>query len=141
MTLDALGDLNWLAVVVAAIAFFALGAVWYATPVFGKLWASAMGWDPPADYKPSPAGYIVPAITCFVSTVAIALLAVATKTDTVSEAIVLALVGGAGLAGAAIMVTGFFDPMKPKPVTHALINAGYQVVGLLIVSVIVALWQ
>ena len=36
MSFDALGDLNWLAVIVAAIAYFALGAIWFAPPVFGK---------------------------------------------------------------------------------------------------------
>lgn len=37
MSFDVLGDLNWLAVVVAAIAYFALGALWYAPPVFGTI--------------------------------------------------------------------------------------------------------
>lgn len=36
MSLDTLGDLNWLAVVAATLAYFALGAVWYAPPIFGR---------------------------------------------------------------------------------------------------------
>ena len=32
MTFDSLSDLNWLAVLVAALAYFAIGAVWYAPP-------------------------------------------------------------------------------------------------------------
>lgn len=34
--------INWLAVIVAAVAFFGLGAVWYG-PVFGKAWQKAVG--------------------------------------------------------------------------------------------------
>ncbi len=47
MTLDVLGDLNWLTVLVAAIAFFALDAVWYAQPVFGKAWTRASNFQLP----------------------------------------------------------------------------------------------
>ena len=38
MTLDGLGDLNWLAVLVAALVYFILGAIWYAPPIFGRAW-------------------------------------------------------------------------------------------------------
>ena len=30
--------INWLAVLVAAIAYFALGAIWFSRPVFGARW-------------------------------------------------------------------------------------------------------
>ncbi len=141
MTLDVLGELNWLAVIVATVAYFALGGLWYAERVFGKAWMRSMDWQPPADYKPSPAVYLVPALTCLISTVVTGMIAAATETDTLAEGIVLGLAVGVGYAGAAVMVTGFFDPKKPQPVTNALISAGYHVVGLLIVGIILALWQ
>jgi hypothetical protein len=47
MSFDVLGDLNWLVVLVAAVAYFVLGALWYAPPVFGKVWAAAGGFDLP----------------------------------------------------------------------------------------------
>ena len=37
-----LGTLNWLAVVVSALAAFALGALWYG-PLFGKAWQALSG--------------------------------------------------------------------------------------------------
>src|SRR4051812_43382049 len=37
MNTSFLSDLNWLHVLVAAIAYFALGALWY-SPLFGKKW-------------------------------------------------------------------------------------------------------
>jgi len=43
--------LNWLAILVAVVASFALGAIWYG-PLFGKVWAKAMGF---ADTKPAGA--------------------------------------------------------------------------------------
>ncbi len=37
-------DLNYVAIIVASLAQFAFGAVWY-TPVFGKLWGKIHGFD------------------------------------------------------------------------------------------------
>lgn len=41
--MDYVQDLNWVAVVVAALAAFAVGAVWYSEGVFGKAWMKAAG--------------------------------------------------------------------------------------------------
>lgn len=140
MSLDTLGELNWLAVIVAAIAFFALGAVWYAPPVFGRAWQRAAGAELPEGTRPGIAYYVGPLATCFLSTVATAMLALATGTDTFGEAIVLGLVVGIGLAAAVAFVGGVFDPHKPQPLLWFAIFSGYQLVGLLIVAAIVALW-
>ena len=35
--------LNWLAIIVSALAFFALGAVWYTPVAFGKIWMKETG--------------------------------------------------------------------------------------------------
>jgi hypothetical protein len=43
MSFDLLDDLDWLAVIVAAIAYFVIGAIWYAQPVFGRAWSAAAG--------------------------------------------------------------------------------------------------
>jgi Protein of unknown function (DUF1761) len=141
MSFDTLGDVNWLAVIVATIAFFALGAVWYAPPVFGRAWQRASGIVVPEGERPGAAFYIGPLLTCFLSTVATAMLALATATDTFAEAIVLGLVAGIGYAAAVAFVGGIFDPHKPQPRIWFAIFSGYQVVGLLVVATIVALWD
>ncbi|HJP66708.1 MAG TPA: DUF1761 domain-containing protein [Actinomycetota bacterium] len=141
MSFGVLSDLNWLAVIVAAVAFFALGGIWYAPPVFGRAWRESMGWDMPEGQRPGPAFYIGPLITCFISSVAVAMIARATGSDTVGEGIVLGLVVGVGIAGAVLAVTGLFDPKKANPQLWAAIAIGYQVVGLVLVGVIVSTWR
>ena len=37
-------EINWIAILVAVVANFILGFVWY-TPLFGKVWAKEMGMD------------------------------------------------------------------------------------------------
>ncbi|MDQ2933502.1 MAG: DUF1761 domain-containing protein [Chloroflexota bacterium] len=45
MSIDALGDLNWLAVIVGPVVYFAIGAVWSTPILFGNTWQRAIGWD------------------------------------------------------------------------------------------------
>ena len=54
MEFGVLGDLNRLAVIVAGLLYYALGALWYAQAVFGRTWQQSMGWQPADDYRPSP---------------------------------------------------------------------------------------
>jgi len=141
LTLD-LGQLNWLAVVVGALVYFALGALWYSPMFLGKAWQRSIGWDesrtPP---EQSPMTYIVPLLAYVVMAVAVGLLAAATGTDELGEGIVLGLVLGIGLSLAHTFVDASFDPNKPQPYTWFAINGTYHALGLLIVAVVIALWQ
>ena len=127
--------------IVAGLAYFALGAAWFAPVTFGKAWQRSIGWQMPAGERPGPAFYIGPLITCLVATIAVAMLGQASGTDTFGEVIVLGLVAGIGIAGAILFVTGVFDPKKPDPMMWFGITAGYHLVGLLIASVIVSVWD
>ena len=142
MTFDVLGDLNWLAVLVAALAYFAIGALWYAPPLFGKAWMAAGGMaTPEAGSRPSPAIYLTPLVGSVLSSVALAMLAEATGSDTLQRGIVLGLVVAIGFAVSITFVTAQFESEKPKPMVWGAITAGYHAVGILVAAIIVASWQ
>ncbi len=42
MTLDVMSELNWLAVLVGAVIYFALGALWYSPMLFARPWQASM---------------------------------------------------------------------------------------------------
>ena len=138
MSFEVLGDLNWLAVIVATVAYFALGGLWYAGPVFGRAWTRASGIQVP-EGGPGPIFYAVPLLINLIATVATAMIAAATGSDTVSEGIVLGLVVGVGYAVALTALSATFDT-RPEPKTWFAISAGYHLVGLVIVAVIVSIW-
>ncbi|MFD9700477.1 DUF1761 domain-containing protein [Lentzea sp. NPDC059081] len=140
MSLSVLGDLNWLAVLVATIAYFALGSVWYAEYAFGRAYQRASGWDLNKPEKASPAILVVPLTTCFVLTLVTAMLGAASGTDTVMEGLLLGLVIGVGVALPVRFVTGSYDMTKPAPLTFAAIGAGYHVVGLTLAGAILGHW-
>jgi len=140
VTLD-LGQLNWLAIVVGALVYFGLGALWYSPMVFGRAWQRSIGWDesrtPP---QQSAMTYVVPVVAYLVMAIAVGLLAAATGTDEFVEGIVLGLVLGIGLSLAHTFVDASFDPNKPEPWTWFAINGTYHALGLVIVAVIIAIW-
>jgi Protein of unknown function (DUF1761) len=142
MTLD-LAGINWLAVIVATVIYFALGAVWFApqTPI-GRAWVAASGYESPTTGAASSnAFYLVPAATTFVMVVVTALIAAATGTDTLTEGVVLGLLVGIGYAAMIILTTAAFEFSKPRQWTWGIIDASYHVVGLLIAAVMLALWR
>jgi hypothetical protein len=142
VTFDFLSDLNWLAVIVAALAYFAIGAAWYAPGVFGRTWAAAGGFDlPEAGSRPSAAIYLTPLIGSVLSAIALGMIAAASGTDTFEEGIVLGLVVAVGFAIPIALVTAQFETQKPKPMVWGAINGGYHVVGNLLAATIVASWQ
>ena len=142
MSFEGLGELNWLAVVVGAILYFALGALWYSPMLFGTRWQRSVGWDPaqrPPEMKPTT--YAVPLVANLVMAVAVGLLAVATGTDTIGEGVVLGLILGVGLSLMHTLIDATFDPNKPEPWTWFAINGSYHALGLLIIAVIVSIWR
>jgi hypothetical protein len=141
MGFGVLGDLNWFAVVVGAVVYFGIGGLWYSPVAFGKQWQEAIGWDEADAERATPATmYVVPAVTCLLSTVALGMITEATATDTFGEGIVLGVVAGVLLVAPALYVTGFFDPRKPKPQVWIGITAGYHIVSILVIALILALW-
>jgi hypothetical protein len=49
-----LGSVNWWAVLVSTVIAYLIGAVWYAPPVFGDRWMSALGSKAPAPNRVKP---------------------------------------------------------------------------------------
>ena len=142
MSFDVLGDINWLAAIVAAVIYYAIGAAWYSPVLFGKPWMRSIGWDPDSDPpEVSAKDYAFPLIAYLIAAIAVAMLAVATSSDSFGEGVVLGLVVGMGLATVLAFVTATFDPQKKEPMVWFEVTAGYHLVGLLITSVLVSVWN
>lgn len=143
MSFDTLGDLNWLAVIIAAVAYYALGAIWYARQTFGSIWMDSIGWKPDPESGPqmSTANLVLPILAFLVTAIALGMLAASTGTDTLAEGIVLGLVAGVGVATMITLVTAAYDPISPKPMTWFFVTGGYHLVGILTASAIISVWH
>ena len=75
MILDFFGELNWLAILVATVAWFAFSAIWYSLPPLSKAWQRAAKIDMTAGGPPLALLFIPTLIGYFVTTVVIGLIA------------------------------------------------------------------
>ena len=140
MSID-LGGISWLAVVIATVVYFLLGAAWFApiTPI-GKAWVKAAAYESPTTGTLSTnAFYVIPLVTCLVMVTALALLAAAIGVGDLGAGITLGLVVGVGIAVPLLLTTAAFEFQKPQPFTWGLIDASYHAIGLTIAGAIIGL--
>lgn len=136
MAFDVIADVNWLAVLLAALAWFVLGAMWYIAPPIARRWQQAGGIEVPEGGGPNPVVFILTLVAYLVASTVTAMLAVATETNTVGEGAVLGFLVGVGYALTAAGVSAVYD-QKPEPVTWFSINGVFNVAGLTVVGVII----
>jgi hypothetical protein len=136
MTFDVLSEINYLAVVVAALAFFAWSAIYYAPPVTGRAWQKAAGLTQ-QQTRPTPGIFVASYIAYFLMALTLAAIARATGSSDFADGLVLGLFVGVGIAAAGIWNGGLYE----QRLNLAWINIGNVVVGFIIVAVIVTVWD
>jgi hypothetical protein len=110
---DVVSELNWLAIILATLAYFVLGAVWF-TPLFGAQYDKALDTKRPKNQKWPMLYYIGPFISAFVTTVATALLVYVLNILQMSYAVLLGLILGIGYA-MSVSFNNAINPKTPRP--------------------------
>ncbi len=137
MIFDFFGDLNWLAVVVATIAWFVFSAIWYSAPPLSNAWQREAKVTPTEG--PPLATLLIPTfIGYFVTTIVIAMLARAVGATDAADGIALGVALGVGFGVVGALVTQLFEQKGPL---YWLINGANAIIAFSIVAVIVALWE
>ena len=128
-------DLNWLAIIVAAVAAMVAGAIWGAP--FLKLWADAHGVDV-KETSSNPLmwglGFVVQVATAIVFDLIFAAVGIAQ----IGSAIIWAALIGIGLVFLEVLVHNL---TLKKPFGLTLGEGGARVVQFLAIAVILALWR
>jgi hypothetical protein len=138
MILDYFGDLNWLAVLVATIAWFAFSAIWYSVPPLSSAWQKAAKVEMTGDGPPLALLFVPTLIGYFVTTVVIALLARGIGATEVIDGVWLGVVLGVGFGVVGALVNQVYER---KGSTYWLINGANAIIAYVIVAVIVTIWE
>ena len=128
---------NWLAILVAAVAKFVIGSVWYAPPVFGARWQTLSGIERVEMSGMMPA-MVVQFVGDLVMAYMLARFAVHYGAVTLGGGVVVGLMAWVGFV-APIMLGAKFYENRPMPLFY--INAGYQLVGIVVMAAIIGAWQ
>jgi hypothetical protein len=134
--LDYLGDLNWLAVIVATVAWFAFSAIWYSVPPLSKAWMREAKVTP-GDGPPLVTLLIPTFIGYFVTTIVIALLARAIGASELMDGLTLGVVLGVGFGVIGALVVQIYEQ---KGGSYWLINGINAIIAYSIVAIIVTVW-
>ncbi|SFD87439.1 Protein of unknown function [Chitinophaga sp. CF118] len=128
-----LANLNWIAVLLAFVPYFFLGALWF-TLIFNKQYKISLGRD--NETLPNKPIFIVgPALCTLVITIASAVLIHALNIQSFSGALEFSVVVGIGYL-VANTVNIAINPNIPRPILYGVISGTYHLLGILIVSII-----
>ena len=132
--------INWIAVIVAAFAYFVLGALWYSKLLFAPKWIAYLKLDitDPNAKKGMGVMFGGSFVLMFVQSLAIAILAAHLDIGGWMGGVKLGALTGCCFCSATIGVNYLYEK---KPIGLFLINAGYAIVGNIIAGVIICLWQ
>ncbi|MBB3695226.1 DUF1761 domain-containing protein [Sphingomonas sp. BK580] len=129
-----ISQVNWLAVLVAAIAHFVLGGVWFGA-VFAKAYARSLGIDDRPAVKPSAIFLAGPLVCGLVIVGTTAILMRMLALDTLGGALALGGLVGVGYLGA-MTVNIAINPLFPRPFLYAAVNAPMFILGSLMSAAI-----
>src|SRR5215218_5067207 len=140
MDISYFSHINWLAVLVAAIAYFALGALWFSKPVFGGKWVALhkINIEGPEAKKGVGAIMFGSFILMLIATIGLAILVARFHLYEAISGIKLGLFTGICFACTAISVTYLYIK---KPAASHFIDGLYHVVGQIIAAIILCLWK
>jgi hypothetical protein len=131
---NVLSEINWLGVLLASVANFGLGGVWYMA-LFKKQYAIALGRDELGDSKPSPLFIVGPLVCGAVVNVTNAILMRTLKVASYEHALMFGAIVGLGYL-VSMTVNIAINPNFPRPFLYSLISGSYFFLGNLIACVI-----
>jgi Protein of unknown function (DUF1761) len=130
-------DLNWLAIIVAAIIPMVLGALWYSPILFADRWMQAVGRTG-EELGDSALGYLLSAVGAFLSAYVLARIIKWAEVDDLGNGILVGLLVWVGFVATVLAVTTYFGG---RPRMLWLINAGYQLVALVLMGALLGAWD
>lgn len=131
----AFGAINWLSVIVAAFSSFLIGGIWYG-PVFGKSWMIEFGFTEDDLKKRSiPKTFGLSLLLAFIAALILEMF-IGLEADLIFGACAGFF---AGFGWVATML-GILYLFEMKSLKAYLINAGYCIVSLTIMGIILGAW-
>src|SRR2546427_11270137 len=135
-------NINILAVLVAAVLTFVLGAVWYSPVLFAKQWMAAQGYTPEKldemKRKGVTRAYAVSVLCYLVTAYVMALLASYTNSTTLAQGLWLGFLSWLGFAPPGGVTAHM---VSEKAIAAWVLDAGYQPSSLVLMAVPLAVWR
>lgn len=127
--------MNWLAIVIAALANMVIGFLWYGTWAFGKSWMKLSGHVMGEGFPAGPGPlYALTAVAAVVQAITMAWLIGQTGANSGAAGAIVGLYVGMGIVAAAMFAEVLFAGRHPRLFA---IVAGYSVLALVVQGMII----
>jgi Protein of unknown function (DUF1761) len=130
-------EVNWLAVIAAAVSSFVVGGLWYSPALFGKAWQKEAGLTDEQLKAGNPA-------KIFGGSLVLSLIAAAVFAMFLGPKPELGFAFGAGLSAGLCWVAASFGInylFEHRSLKLFLINGGYHTVQFTVIGVVLGLWH
>ena len=131
---SALSNVNWMAVIVAAVIHLVLGLIWFQKPLFGNAWVALTG----KTLEPAQKWIVAAVLGHLLMAYVLAVMVNLAGAVTVGAG---ALVGLLGLEGFVIPMECGELVWEKIPFKLWLIRVGNQLIGLAVTGAILAIWR
>ena len=130
-----LGNINWLSVIVAAVSAFLIGGIWYG-PLFGRAWMTEFGFTEEDLKKRSiPKTFGLSLLLAFIAAINLEMF-IGPEAD-ITFGGMAGFFAGFGWVATLLGILYLFEMQTMKAY---LINAGYCVVSLTVMGIILGAW-
>lgn len=127
--------MNWLAILIAALANMVIGFLWYGTWAFGKSWMKLSGHTMGEGFPAGPGPlYALTAVAAVVQAITMAWFVGQTGANSGAAGAIVGLYVGMGIVAAAMFAEVLFAGRHPRLFA---ITAGYSVLALIVQGMII----
>jgi uncharacterized membrane protein len=133
-------EINWLAVLLAAVSSMVVGAIWYAKPVFGNRWMRLSGVTP-GDSKSAVLPLIITFVLAFFTAAVLAGSAAIAQHfyegNFLLNAVLTAVILWIGFTAARLITHDLFDK---RPSSLTVLNIAHELVTVVVMGLIIGLF-
>jgi hypothetical protein len=138
MNTDLFSQINWLAVLVASLAYFFLGAIWYSA-LFRNAWIKATGIVMNDNARKGIAAIMIASfITVVITCAGLAFFITRFRMGNWMTGCKVGLIAGICFSAATICNSYLYEK---RPIALSAINSLYNIVGCVIAGIIIAIWK
>lgn len=131
-------SVNSIAILTASVVTMIMGSIWYAKPVFGKIWMAGIGKTEDDLKKGTGSAMTVSFVCALITGYVLSHFIDYAAADSFGEGMTVGFWIWLGFVGTVIAVNALFTQTSK---TVMAINAGYQLVSLLLMAGILAAWS